>query len=231
MRTTRILFVIATLTLIGACNDATPPDETNNDIRGRVVDAQGQPVAGAAVVLQLDTDPPPFVKQDKPQTMLDFDLPATGWVKAWLCSYCDGDTVRHLIDGELPAGAHMLLWDGLDDDGRILPDDVYWFHVVTDAGEDTRPLLLLRLGYEDLAANALAPQAVTDAEGRFDLSQACLPFGYAYEAVDEMGDPIATITVIRSVRIWAYFGDVSVASAAVTVDPDTGAEVTVTLDP
>jgi hypothetical protein len=231
MRLTRILLVIAALALIGACNDATPPVETDSDLRGQVVDALGQPVAGAAVVLQLDTDPPPSVKQDKPQAMFEFDLPVAGRVTSWLGSYCDGDTVRLLVDDELQAGSHVVLWDGLDDDGRLLPDDVYWFHLVTGAGEETRPLLLLRLGYEHIAADALAPQAVTDSDGRFTLPQACLPFGYVYEAVDELGDPIATVTVIRSVRVWAYYGDVGGASAAVTVDPDTGAEVTVTLSP
>ena len=75
MSLTRILLVIAALALIGACNDATPPDQPQNDVTGLVVDALGQPVAGATVVLQLDTDPSMYESPDKPQTQIEWELP------------------------------------------------------------------------------------------------------------------------------------------------------------
>ncbi len=234
MGLTRNLIVIATLALIGACNDATPPAETNSDLRGQVVDALGQPVAGAAVILQYDTTPPMSGKQDKPQMQIEFGLLDPGHVTAWIADYCDGDILRLLADGDFPRGNHSILWDGLDDDNRVLPDGVYRFHLVTDAGEDIQSLAILRMGYGDFAADtALAPLAIADAQGRFTLPQACLPFGFEYEVVDGLGNPVVVFTINRSVRVWAFSASAgaSGSSPVVTVDPDTGADVTVTLDP
>ncbi|MBK6900603.1 MAG: hypothetical protein IPH09_15570 [bacterium] len=234
MGLTRILLATATLALIGACNDATPPGETNSDIRGRVVDAQGQPVAGAAVVLQYATTPPMTGKQDKPQTVIEFSLRETGHAMVWIADYCDGSILRRIADGDFPAGVHAFTWDGLDDEGRILPDGAYRCHVVTDAGESTGTLLLLFQEYGGFAADAaVAPLAVTDHRGRFTLAQACLPFGYVYAVDNGLGDIVEVFTINRDVRIWAFGAAAGArgSSAAVTVDPDAGVYVTVTLDP
>ncbi|MDO9171623.1 MAG: FlgD immunoglobulin-like domain containing protein [bacterium] len=234
MGLTRILLATATLALIGACNDATPPDETNSDIRGRVVDAQGQPVAGAAVVLQYATTPPMTGKQDKPQTQIEFDLRESGHLSVWISDYCDDSTLRWLADGDYPAGTHAFTWNGLDDEGRILPDGAYQCHVVTDDGERTWTLLLLFQEYGGFAADAaVAPLAVTDGGGRFTLAQACLPFGYVYEVENGLGELVEVFTINRDVQVWAFSEDAgaSGSSAVVTVDPETGADITVTLDP
>jgi len=232
MRLTRILLVIAMLVLIGACNDATPPDQPQNDITGLVVDTLGQPVAGATVVLQLATDPPMYESPDKPQTWIEWSVPEPCEVTAWISSYCDGDVLRLLVDGMMPAGVHAVTWDGLNDAGLVVPDGIYRYHLVTDAGESTGAFALLHYGYLSLDAEAvLAPQATTDAQGRFRLDQTCLPFGFAFDAVDDSGDPISTITITRTVHVWAFSGDAHGTSASVTVTPDTGADVTVTLNP
>ena len=232
MRMTRILLMIATMVLIGACNDSTPPDESN--IRGRVVDAQGQPVAGAVVVLQYDTTPPMSGKQDKPQTQIAFVLGAAGHAKVWINDYCNGSTLRLLADRDYPAGHHEITWDGLDDAGRILPDGAYQCHVETDAAERTWTVLILFQEYGDFAADAVvAPLAVTDSRGRFTLAQACLPFGYVYEVENGLGELVEVFTIIRDVQVWAFSEAAGArgSSAVVTVDPETGADVTVTLNP
>ncbi len=234
MGLTRILLATATLALIGACNDATPPGETNSDIRGRVVDALGQPVAGASVVLQYATTPPMTGKQDKPQTSIEFGLREAGHAAVWISDYCDGSIVRWLADGDFPAGTSAITWNGLDDEGRILPDGAYQCHVVTDDGERAWTLLLLFQEYGGFAADAaVAPLAVTDHRGRFTLAQACLPFGYVYAVENGLGDIVEVFTINRDVRVWAFgvAAGARGASAAVTVDPDAGAYVTVTLDP
>ena len=232
MHPSRILLVLTALALIGACNDATPPDPTQNDITGLVVDTLGQPVAGATVVLQLATDPSVYWSPDKPQTLIEWSMPEPGDMTAWISSYCDGDVLRLLVDGMMPAGSGVLTWDGTNDDGLVLPDGVYRFHVVTDDGESTSAFTILHNGYLGLDAEAvLAPQAITDAQGRFRLEQTCLPFGFTFEHVDGTGEPIGTITIIRTVHVWAFSGDTFGTSASVTVAPETGADVTVTLDP
>lgn len=224
--------ILLILTLLTACSDSTKPEATLGGIRGAVVDAQGQPVAGAAVVLQYAIDPPMAGKQDKIQTMVRFDLPAAGPVSMWLGSFCDDDTVRVLIDGELPAGQHSIIWNGLDDLDRVLPDGVYWSHLVTAEGETRKDLLMLHLGYSELAdGGELAPLTLTDERGHFALDQGCLPFGHTFTGTDESGNPTETITVRREVRAWAVdpVTGVPTGSAWLTVDANIGVYVTLTL--
>lgn len=230
MHLTRILLVLTALALFGACNDATPPDPPQNDITGLVVDDLGQPVAGATVVLQLNTDPSIYESPDKPQTQIEWELPEPCEMRVWISSYCDGDVLRLLMDGLLPAGVHMLTWDGTNEAGLVLPDGIYRYHLVTETGESTVAFPILHHGYGSFdAETALAPQATTDAQGRFRLDQTCLPFGFAFDSIDDSGEPISMITITRIVRVWAFSGDAYGTSHSVTVDSDAGANVTVTM--
>lgn len=233
MSLTRILFVIATMAVIGACNDATPPEPINSDLRGQVIDAQGQPVAGAEVILQYETTPPFPWQQGRPQWMIGFSVEDASHVTVWISDFCDSDMLRLLVDSELQVGGYWIPWDGLDDEGRFLPDSVYWIHVETDSGLVEHPLMYLRPGYDDIAPGTeLAPLAVCDARGRFVLAQACLPLGYVTPSKDGIDDPVVVFTVTRDVRVWAFSAatGASGVSPVVTIDPDTGADVTVTLN-
>ncbi len=230
MKLGMILISLAVVASLGACSDTTDPEPISSDLRGKVVDAQGQPREGATVVLQYEVDPPLENLYDKPETGIRMDLPPTGPVTLWVSSFCDGDTVRMILDGD-SSGQDQIIWDGKDDAGRTMPDGVYRFHLVTTEGESHTPFLLLRLGYQLPEAATLAPLAVTDAQGRFALSQTCLPFGFAQDAVGEAGEFITTYTVTRRVRVWTYdpqSGILDIGPMA-TVDPEAGAEVTVTI--
>lgn len=232
MKTRGILACLLALGWLAGCSDASKPVATDSDLRGQVVDARGRPVAGAGVVLEYATDPPAGSAYDKPRTAIEFELPETGRVTLWIGSFCDDDTLCVLVDGELPAGQHDVVWNGRDGTGRIQPDGIYRYHVVSAAGEKHALFPLFHLGYRGLPAGAiLAPLAVTDARGRFTLGQDCLPLGFTFDDVDETGQPIGTHTFLRTVRVWVCVeeGGVPTAGPTVTVDPETGATVSVTL--
>jgi len=152
-------------------------------------------------------------------------------VSIWIARPCDEAVLRHLVDGELPPGAHQVVWDGCDDQGRTLPDGAYRWHVVTPEGASPRDILRLLHGYQGLPAGAtLAPLAVTDAAGRFALDQACLPLGFTETAVDEDGEPMGEVTVTREVVVWAFHPVTgAAATAAATIDRAAGADVTLVL--
>lgn len=227
-----ILACLLALSWLSGCSDSSKPEATNSDLRGQIVDAFGLPVAGAGVVLEYASDPPAGSAYDKPQTGIEFTLPETGSVSLWISSFCDGDTVRLLAGGELPPGQHTIIWDGKDGEGRILPDGVYRYHLVTVDGEKQVLFPLFHLGYRSLPADAVvAPLVVTDAHGRFALGQGCLPLDFTFGSTNELGEPIGTRTITRAVRVWAWAGEGGALTAGpvVTVDPETGADVTVTV--
>ena len=230
MKLGTILMSLMAIAWLGACSDSTDPEPVDSDLRGQVVDVQGQPVAGAKVVLQYQVDPPLDGLYDKPATAIRMDLPPTGPVTLWISSFCDTDTVRMILDGE-SSGQSQILWDGKDDAGRTMPDGVYRFNLVTTAGESHGPFLLLHLGYQLPEAATLAPLAVTDARGRFTLSQACLPLGFVMDVVNEVGEITGIMTITRNVRVWTYDPQSSILDTGplVTIDPEIGAEVSVTI--
>lgn len=234
MKCGAMIAVMAIAMLMGGCGDDASPPRHDDTITGRVVDADGLPVAGAAIVLQLETDGLPFGAADKPRNGIRFDLPEGGLATVWVGSYCDADTVRMLIDHEdLQTGQYMIIWDGLDDEGRVAPDGVYWFHVALPDTAFQTAFPQLRLGYADLAAGtAVAAPGTSDLRGAFTLSQACLPFGHTFTSTDESGTPTGTMSITRQVRVWALHpGHAAAASDLVTIDADTGAHVTITLGP
>ena len=228
----KVCLVIFLVSILAACSDSTAPNGTRGDIRGRVVDAHGRPVAGGAIVLQHALDSPLFPGPDKANTMIGFQLPEAGPVSLWISSYCDADTLRQLINDDLPAGEYAAVWDGRDEQRRLLSDGVYWYHLVTAAGEERHDFLLMRLGYGDFAVDdIMVPLVVTDLSGRFTLDQGCLPFGVTFTGTDESGNPTGTFEVIRSVRIWAFSANGGAPSVSdwIAVDPHFGAEVEIAL--
>ncbi len=220
------LLALLGMVFLAGCSDTTGPQPDDN-IRGQVIDAQGDPVTDARIVLQYEY--PRAARADKPDTPIHFEVPESVPVTFWVSSYCDGDTVRMIIDGEIPAGS--ISWDGRDDDERIMPDGVYRYHLITESSEQTAAFPLFHLGYGDLIDGPLAPHAVVDDQGRFALDQACLGFGFTYDILDDYGDPLGSVSISRRVRVWAYREDGTFMSRGVTVDPDTGIYVELTLAP
>jgi flagellar hook assembly protein FlgD len=52
--------------------------------------------------------------------------------------------VRTLVDGELGAAVHAVVWRGDDDAGRRVGSGVYFYRVRAGADEHTGPLALIK---------------------------------------------------------------------------------------
>jgi len=89
--------------------------------------------------------PNPF----NPETNIPFDLPEAAHVRLELYDM-SGRRVRVLVEGERPAGSHLLRWDGRDQAGQPANSGVYLFRLQARARHSgefftaTRKLLLLK---------------------------------------------------------------------------------------
>jgi hypothetical protein len=87
----------------------------------------------------LANHPNPF----NPSTTLSFSLKTAGRARLSVHDL-RGRLLRVLAQGELSAGRHESVWDGLDRSGRALPSGVYFARLESEADVQVSKLLLLK---------------------------------------------------------------------------------------
>ncbi|NNE44499.1 MAG: choice-of-anchor B family protein [Gemmatimonadetes bacterium] len=106
---------------------------------GSAVDA---PVVAAADGFRVDSGAPnPFRAGEL--TTVALQVPAAGPVRAEVFDV-SGRRVADLLDETLAPGAHRITWDGRAADGAKVPAGTYFLKVRTDAGQETRKMVVVR---------------------------------------------------------------------------------------
>lgn len=200
------LFLIALAT---GCSDDDPAQpETYEGLVGRVVDADGEPLADVAVGVVYDF--PGMIQGDKnlivahplekPATAFQYDLPEDGHLRLWITDHA-GDHVSTLVDEVRTAGSGHFAWTGIDDDDNPVPSGMYEAHVEVESilvAEYEFFLLFL-----DPADFLTAPNAVTGTDGRFRIPDSLIPVG---ETLTAVGEEEVTATVSDTLRVLAVVG-------------------------
>jgi len=83
--------------------------------------------------------PNPF----NPSTTIAFDLPDTRQVRLGIYAV-DGSLVRTLVDGELPPGAHAIVWDGLDAARQRVATGTYFYRLEAGRDVEIRKMTLMK---------------------------------------------------------------------------------------
>jgi len=105
----------------------TPTDAADGD-RDRMPD-----------VFALEQNHPnPF----NPQTTIGFSLPKSSPVTLDVYNIL-GERVRTLVDADLSAGYHSVIWDGRDAGGEEVGSGVYFYHIRAEQYSATRKMLLI----------------------------------------------------------------------------------------
>ncbi|MFC1573153.1 FlgD immunoglobulin-like domain containing protein [Candidatus Eisenbacteria bacterium] len=86
----------------------------------------------------LKNMPNPF----SPETRIEFDLPAAGWVTLSVYSP-NGRLIRKLVNGEREPGSQSVRWDGSDDAGRKAASGVYFYDLVAPGVRESRQMIML----------------------------------------------------------------------------------------
>ncbi len=229
-RIATLMLLLLTLTLLaaGGCDDdATTPDP-DGTISGLVVDDQGRPVVGAAILISYDTSEK-ATAGDKAAFVFKFSLRTAAQVRIWISEGCHHQMIRTLADGIMSAGLHELVWDGDDAEGIRQVSGVYVVNLEVSGATETSEVLVNRKTYAQyLTAEGLDRFAETGEDGRFRIDQECLALGREVHAIAEDGS-VELITVSRRATVWAIHEDFGAAShgGPVVVDPSNGAFVAI----
>ncbi|MDD3642485.1 MAG: FlgD immunoglobulin-like domain containing protein, partial [Candidatus Krumholzibacteria bacterium] len=133
------VFFVRALTQVPAVYFDSPPDS------GYSIGPAEQPEPGEYPEPPLQADylggnyPNPF----NPATEIRFGLAAPG--RAVIRIYdASGRLVRTLFDGEMPAGDHTAIWNGIDERGRAAASGVYFCRLEAGGFSKTLKMILLR---------------------------------------------------------------------------------------
>jgi len=97
---------------------------------------------GTLVPVTFDLEqnyPNPF----NPSTVIPFSTQTAGDVDVRIYNNA-GQLVRHLVDQELPAGKHRVIWGGADDKGEIVANGIYYAKMT--AGDFTETIKMINYG-------------------------------------------------------------------------------------
>jgi hypothetical protein len=100
--------------------------------------AQRQTILPADFEL-LQNYPNPF----NPETAIGFGLPAETHVQVIIFDLVGRD-IRKLVDQNIAAGYHGVVWDGKDHSGNEVPSGIYFYKFVAGTFQSTKKLMLLR---------------------------------------------------------------------------------------
>ncbi|MFQ5650373.1 MAG: T9SS type A sorting domain-containing protein [bacterium] len=83
--------------------------------------------------------PNPF----NPKTTIKFGLPESRYTTLRIVNL-KGQIIATLLDGDLPAGEHVVEWDGTDDNKVPVASGVYLYQLKTDTFVETKKLVLVK---------------------------------------------------------------------------------------
>ena len=83
--------------------------------------------------------PNPF----NPITEIQFDVPDVGVLDLVVYNLM-GQQVRRLVNGEIQAGYHRVVWDGLNDHGEPVSTGVYIYSLTSPSFHNTKKMVLLK---------------------------------------------------------------------------------------
>lgn len=108
-------------------------------IQGNSAVENDDEVIPAAVTALLGNYPNPF----NPETAISFSLKAED--RAVLEVYnMKGQKVRTLLDGNVKAGSHTVIWKGDDDNGKSVTSGVYFYKLSSGKYSSTKKMILLK---------------------------------------------------------------------------------------
>jgi hypothetical protein len=94
---------------------------------------------GLPRLLLCQNAPNPF----RTATSIRYQLPSSGNVSIRVLD-ATGRFIRELANEKQQVGEHVVNWDGRDGRGRVVPPGVYFYHLQTADGSDTRRAVLVR---------------------------------------------------------------------------------------
>ncbi len=163
------------------------------------VSEERKKVAKDSIVMPLEYQlsqnyPNPF----NPATTIGFSLPKSGWITLQIIARSDSAIIKTLLDGNYNAGFHQVMWNGTNDDGKYVTNNVYFYQLITDEFRETKSLFINMIDPEHIRSLDCIPIKITDANGKMELDYASFPIDEEIISTDESGNELGVFNFPNS---------------------------------
>jgi len=169
--------------------------------------------------------PNPF----NPATSIRFKLPVQSKIMVQITDRNSSKVIKTLIDREMNAGQHQVLWDAKDDSGHYVTNNIYSYHLIKDSTIFTKKMLLNMADPQYIKSLNCIPLATTDSNGKIEISFDNFPI---YEEViwsDASGNLLGNLTIPNTLDLFFIKDGFENITKKVTLESGKNINLSVTL--
>ncbi len=136
-------------------------------------------------------------------------------------------TISHEIFGP---GSYQITWDGTNDSGRYVPNNIYRYQLIANDQRETSNLFVNVIFPEHLKSNNTIPLSTSDSEGSMEVEYDIFPIGIETLWTDPNGYDLGKIEIPDSISLMFLKDGYSPLVKNVAIKKDEPLELTVVLE-
>jgi hypothetical protein len=169
--------------------------------------------------------PNPF----NPVTNISFALPESGAIVLQILNREDSTIVKNLLSGNYQAGFYQVIWDGTNDYGEYVTNNVYYYQLSSNEFRDTKRLFIDMADPEHIRSLNCIPLAKSNPEGKIEIDYSVFPINEKIIWTDEAGNEIGTFNIPESLNLVLIKDGYNSEIISVKMDPQRPLDLSVEL--
>ncbi|MEJ2053212.1 MAG: hypothetical protein P8X42_04755 [Calditrichaceae bacterium] len=135
-------------------------------------------------------------------TNIAFHLPVQSYINLQILNLYDNSVIRTLMKGDYKPGSYSVQWDGTDNYGNYVSNNIYPYKLVAGHYEESRYIFLDIPDADYLKSKNIIPLAFSDAHGKLEIKYDLFPMDVTIIATDETANELGVYTLQDSVEIF-----------------------------
>lgn len=170
--------------------------------------------------------PNPF----NPTTTIGFALPKSGEITLQIINRTDSTIVKTLLNGNFAAGLYKVIWNGTNENGDYVTNNIYYYQLISNEFKDTKSLFLDMADPEHIRSLNCIPLQNSNSEGKIIIDYNNFPINEKIIWTDETGNEIGVFNFPDSLAIVLIKDSYKSETISIKIDPLKPLELSVELD-
>lgn len=141
--------------------------------------------------------PNPF----NPMTSIQFSLSTSNFVTLEIVNRIDSTVISTLINSELAPGMYQVNWDGTNNYGEYVTNNIYNYILSTHDSSASKNLFINMADPEHIKSLNCIPLAVSNNEGEMQISYDIFPINIDTKQTDEVGNELGILTINNTITL------------------------------